>query len=140
MVGFPTELTVTSAANTEHDEGSYPNIPTTTNSANGTGLTVNVAVSSTGVVTLTVSDDGNATYREIWILSASIQLISVVRQPIQQLLLPSQRLTTDRVLLFLPHLIRWQKVISMCKVPRYLLWFQTSCRNQYRKIFPYLKL
>ena len=64
VVGFPTELTVTSAASTEHDEGSYPNIPTTTNSANGTGLTVNVAVSSTGVVTLTVSDDGNATYRE----------------------------------------------------------------------------
>ena len=64
VVGFPTELTVTSDASTEHDEGSYPNIPTTTNSANGTGLTVNVAVSSTGVVTLTVSDDGNATYRE----------------------------------------------------------------------------
>lgn len=64
VVGFPTELTVTSDPSTEHDEGSYPNIPTTTNSANGTGLTVNVAVSSTGVVTLTVSDDGNATYRE----------------------------------------------------------------------------
>ena len=138
MVGFPTELTVTSAPSTEHDEGSYPNIPTTTNSGNGTGLTVNVAVSSTGVVTLTVSDDGNATYREMDTIS--INPVDIGGQATDPTITASiTKINNGSGATFSSTLDKVAKVISMCN-PRYLLWFQTSCRNQYRKIFPYLKL
>ena len=64
VIGFPTQLTNTSVVDSNRDAGTYTNIPTTTNSATGSGATVNITVDSSGAVTsITIADDGNERYK-----------------------------------------------------------------------------
>ncbi len=66
VIGFPTQLTNTSVVDSNRDAGTYTSIPTTTNSATGSGATVNITVDSSGAVTsITIADDGNERYKEL---------------------------------------------------------------------------
>jgi len=64
VVGFPTDYSLISDPSTEIDAGTYIGIPTTTDSADGSGLTVNITVDEFGYSTFSTNDDGNALYRE----------------------------------------------------------------------------
>ena len=63
VVGFPTNFIITSGTS-ELTANTYENIPTTTNSALGSGLTLDVTIASDGTVSIAVNQAGNNKYRQ----------------------------------------------------------------------------
>lgn len=64
VVGYVTQFTVTTPANPEIDAGTYTDIPVTTDSVDGVGLSVTVVVDSLGAATISVFNNGNALYKQ----------------------------------------------------------------------------